>query len=266
MTQSRNTSVPNPGAKVVIVGAGGHGRVVLDILVQAGVYQVAGFLDTNPEIHGRRMDGVPILGDVHVLPELREQQGVTGAVVAIGDNGVRRAYADRIDGMDIELINAVHPSANLARNVTLGRNVVIAAGALVCAHCQIGDSVILNTGCIIDHETMVGTAAHICPGSRIAGRVTVEAGAFIGIGATVIQTVRIGCEAVVGAGAVVTRDVAPLSTVVGVPARPIREIEDSDRSEWMLPEFVRMRSGSRIPPRIRTDVDATAGVSASLFD
>ena len=267
MTEFTNEHVKNPGAKVVIVGAGGHGRVVLDILVQAGVYQVVGLLDTNPDVHGRRMDGVPILGDLNVLPVLRQQQGVTGAIVAIGDNGVRRSFADRIDAMGIELINAIHPSANLARNVTLGRNVVIAAGALVCAHCQIGDSVILNTGCIVDHETMVGTAAHVCPGARIAGRVTIESGSFIGIGATVIQTIRLGCEAVVGAGAVVTRDVAPLSTVVGVPARPIREIEDSDgRSEWMLPEFVRVRSGTRIPPRVRTLAEASEAMPASLFD
>jgi len=81
--------------------------------------------------------------------------------------------------------------------------------------------VILNTGSIVDHESMIGTAAHICPGARLAGRVTVEAGAFIGIGATVLQSLRIGCEAVVGGGAVVICDVEPMTTVVGVPARPV---------------------------------------------
>lgn len=200
------------------MGAGGHGRVVLDILLSAGQFQVMGFLDSNPALTGRRMDGLPILGGLGVLPGLRDQ-GIVAAVVAIGDNGVRREMAEHFEGAGFELINAIHPSANLARNVTLGRNVVVAAGALVCAHCQIGDSVILNTGCIIDHETMIGTAAHVCPGARIAGRVSIEAGAFVGIGATVIQGLRIGCEAVVGGGAVVIRDVDPLTTVVGVPAR-----------------------------------------------
>ncbi len=241
-----------PLPRIVIIGAGGHGRVVLDILVQAGQYEVAGFADSNPSLHGRRMDGVPILGDLEAVGRLRAEGQIDGAVVAIGDNGVRRAFAARIERMGVPLVNAVHPSANLARNVTLGRNVVIAAGVLVCAHCQIGDSVILNTGCIVDHESMIGTAAHVCPGARLAGRVTVESGAFIGIGATVIQNIRIGCEAVVGAGAVVIRDVGPMSTVVGVPARPVRKPVRADEwSDWLLPDFLRNQgSGIRTPPRV----------------
>jgi len=208
---------------VIIVGAGGHGRVVLDILKRTRSYDVVGFLDSDPKSHGRRMDGLPILGDLATLPELVRSRNVGGAIVAIGDNGIRRAFADEIDAMGVPLVNAVHPSANLAHNVTLGRNVVIAAGALVSAHCQVGDSVILNTGCIVDHESMIGTAAHICPGTKLAGRVTVEAGAFVGIGATVLQGLRIGCEAVIGGGAVVIDDVAPMTTVVGVPACIVHE-------------------------------------------
>lgn len=260
--------ITEPLPRVVIVGAGGHGRVVLDILVQARRHHVVAFLDSNRELHGRRMDGVPVLGDLNALAHFRREHNIAGAIVAIGDNGVRRAFADRIESMGIELINAIHPSANLARNVTLGRNVVVAAGAVVCAHCQIGDSVILNTGCIVDHETMVGTAAHVCPGARIAGRVTIESGAFIGIGATVIQMVRIGCEAVVGAGAVVTRNVAPMSTVVGVPARPIHQVADNERNEaWVLPEFVRSRWGGRIAPQkqpVLRVVDRTAATAAAF--
>ena len=202
----------------VIVGAGGHGRVVLDIMLAAGSHRPVGFLDSNPALHGRRMDGLPILGDLRQLETLRSQ-GVRRAVVAIGDNGVRRAFAERIDSAGFTLVNVIHPSANLAHTVNLGRNVVIAAGALVCAHCQVGDSVILNTGCIVDHESMIGTAVHVCPGAKLAGRVTVESGAFVGIGATVLQGLRIGCEAIVGGGAVVIEDIPPLTTVVGVPAR-----------------------------------------------
>lgn len=202
----------------VIVGAGGHGRVVLDILLAAARYRPVAFLDSNPALQGRRMDGLPILGDLQHLEELH-REGVGRAVVAVGDNGARRALAERIEASGLTLVNAVHPSANLAHTVNVGRNVVIAAGALVCAHCQVGDSAILNTGCIVDHESMIGTAVHICPGAKLAGRVAVESGAFVGIGATVLQGLRIGCEAVVGGGAVVIEDVPPLTTVVGVPAR-----------------------------------------------
>jgi len=251
MIESVNGHSAEP-ANVVIVGAGGHGRVVLDILVRTGRFHVVGFLDSNRALHGRRVDGVPVLGEIAMLPEIAREHTIRGAIVAIGDNGVRRAFADRIETMGIDLVNAIHPSANLARNVTLGRNIVIAAGALVCAHCQIGDSVILNTGCIVDHESMIGTAAHVCPGARLAGRVTVESGAFIGIGATVIQNIRIGCEAVVGAGAVVIRDVPSMGTVVGVPARLIKDPAGiGEWSEWLTPDFLRSRAPNiRTPPRV----------------
>lgn len=211
----------------VIFGAGGHGRVVLDILLSARRYRPMGFLDSNPALHGRRIDGLPILGGLSALSGLASQ-GINSIIIAVGDNGVRRGLAEEVDAAGFELINAIHPSAYLAHNVSLGRNVVVAAGALVCAHCQVGDSVILNTGCIIDHETMVGTGAHVCPGARVAGRVTIEAGAFVGIGATVLQCLRIGYDAVVGGGAVVTRDVEPITTVVGVPANTVKVAPNAD--------------------------------------
>lgn len=220
--------------RCVIVGAGGHGRVVLDILLRSRSVDVLGFLDSNPTLHGRRMDGLPVLGSLGDLPELARKEQIAGAIVAIGDNGIRRGFAEQIEQMGLGLINAIHPSANLAHNVTVGRNVVIAAGVLVSAHCQIGDSVILNTGCIVDHESMIGTAVHVCPGARLAGRVAVESGAFIGIGATVIQNLRLGYESVVGAGAVVIQDVEPMTTVVGVPARVAHHTPDQEEFADML--------------------------------
>ncbi len=218
---------------MIILGAGGHGRVVLDIVRQENTHNPVGFLDNNTQLHGRRIDGLPVLGSIHQLPDLHSR-GIEGAVIAIGDNGVRRAFGDTVEQAGLSLLNAVHPSAQLATSVSLGKGVVIAAGALVCAHCQIGDFVILNTGCIVDHESMIGTSAHICPGVRLAGHVTIESGTHVGIGATVIQNVRVGFEAIVGAGAVVTHDVAPMSTVVGVPARPIKDAPSAAQFATLL--------------------------------
>ncbi|MFQ5495593.1 MAG: acetyltransferase [Phycisphaerae bacterium] len=235
---------PESSSRCLIAGCGGHGRVVLDILLNAGHHQVVGFVDSNPAMVGRRVDGIPVLGTPAELSAIRRSHDTAAAIVAVGDNGARRALAEHLEALDFTLINAIHPSANLARNVGLGRNVVIAAGALVCAHCQIGDSVILNTGCIVDHESLIGTATHICPGARLAGRVTVESGAFVGIGATVIQSVRIGYEAVIGAGAVVIGDVAPMSTVVGVPARETKVVQkEAELHTWLLPERVAAPAG-----------------------
>ncbi len=220
--------------RILILGAGGHGRVVLDILLQAGPGQVVGFLDNNAEIHGRRIDGIPVLGPLDDLTTLADQHDVDGVIVAIGDNGVRRGLARHLDRTGLTVLNAVHPSATLAHNVTLGRNVVVAAGVVVCAHCQIGDSVILNTGCLIDYQTMIGEGCHICPGVRIAGRVKVEPGVFVGIGATVVPKVTLGCESIVGAGAVVIEDVPALATVIGVPARRIKLAAASEEIAAML--------------------------------
>lgn len=227
---------------VVIIGAGGHGRVVLDILFHEGRHNVVGFLDSSSALHGQRMDGTKVLGPLQILPNLKTQ-GVAGAVVAIGDNGTRRNFCEQVQRHGIELINAIHPSANIATNVSLGRGIVVAAGVVVCAHCQIGDAVILNTGCIVDHETMIGTACHICPGAKLAGRVTVESGAFVGIGATVIQRVRVGHDAIIGAGAVVLEDVNPLTTVAGLPAREVKSLSDPDElTQWLMPESLSKRS------------------------
>ncbi len=223
----------------VIVGCGGHGRVVLDVVRNARRFEPVCFVDSNEEFHGRHVDGIPVVGSVDELPRLRETQRIEHAIVAIGDNGVRRKFAERIDSFGFQLISAVHPSANVALNANLGRNVVVAAGALVCAHAQIGDSVILDTGCIVDHESMIGTGTHVCPGARIAGRVVIESGAFVGIGSTVIQNLRVGYESVIGAGAVVIRDVAPLSTVVGVPAREVHKMEAvTEMDSWLIRESI----------------------------
>ncbi|MFO0840332.1 MAG: acetyltransferase [Phycisphaerae bacterium] len=219
---------------VLIIGAGGHGRVVLDILLQARACRVAGFLDNNQKLRGRRIDGLPILGGIDDLAVVATQLGIDGILIAIGDNGLRRGFARQAQHLAIPLISAIHPTATLAHNATLGRNCVVAAGAVVCANCQIGDSVILNTGCIIDHQTMIGEGSHVCPGVRIAGRVKVESGAFIGIGATITPRVTVGCESIVGAGAVVIEDVAALTTVVGVPAREIKSADADDDIRAML--------------------------------
>ena len=219
--------------QLVILGAGGHGRVVLDILVQDGAYLPVAFLDNNVDLHGRRVDGLPVRGGMDTLPALHAE-GVRKAIIAVGDNGVRRGLARTVESHGFDLINAIHPSAQLATNTSLGRGIVIAAGANICAHVQVGDYAILNTGCIVDHESMIGVGAHVCPGVRLAGHVVVESCAFVGIGATVVQNVRIGFEAVVGAGAVVIEDVPPMATVVGVPARAIKEGPSAEEFESLL--------------------------------
>ncbi len=205
---------------VVIIGAGGHGKVVLDILQTAGRYRVVGFLDADPQRAGTTVDDIEVLGPVNLLNKLRQMK-VRGAIVAIGDNRVRRGYMSEIEANGLEAITAVHPAASVSERAVVGRNVCICAGVIVATQATIADSVILNTGCVVDHECVIGEGAHIGPGALLAGRVQVGPEAFVGLGAKVIQCRSIGASAIVGAGAVVIRDVAEKSKVVGVPCRII---------------------------------------------
>ncbi len=205
----------------VIIGAGGHGKVVLDILRAMGTLRPVGFVDADVSLAGSTIGGLPVLGPVNLLPKLKLQK-VKAAIIAIGDNAIRRTYAARVLEHGFQLINAIHPSAVVSPSAKIGMNVVIAANVVICAEAEIADSVIVNTAAVVEHECVVGEGVHICPTAALAGRVTVESGAFIGIGAKVIQCRSIGADAIVGAGAVVITDVPAGATVVGVPARVVK--------------------------------------------
>ena len=206
---------------ILIAGAGGHGRVVLDILRSAKTHNIVGFLDANESLHGSQVASVPVLGHLNLLPKLKKL-GVTGAIVAIGDNRARASYAQKLAAAGLTLVNAIHPSAVISPTATLGHNVVIAPGVIVCTDARIADHVILNTAATIDHDCDIGQSAHICPGVRLAGRVTIGQAALIGIAAAVLPCLKIGQSAIVGGGALVHKDIPPHATAVGVPARIIR--------------------------------------------
>ncbi|MGA2441852.1 MAG: acetyltransferase [Tepidisphaeraceae bacterium] len=206
---------------VVLIGAGGHGRVVLDILRTAGVHRPIGFLDADPQLTGQEVGGLPVLGQVNLLPKLKSQK-VKGAIISIGDNHPRLQYFRKISEQGFEMVNAIHPGSCISETARLGHNVVVAAGAVISTDVNIQDCVIVNTSSVIDHECQIGRAVHICPSATLAGRVSVGDETFIGMGCNILQCLKIGANAVVGAGAVVIQDVADGATVVGVPARVIK--------------------------------------------
>jgi len=204
--------------RTVIIGAGGHGKVVLEILRLAGRHNVVGFIDADPFRVGEHVSGVPVLGGVNLLPKLRRQD-IEAAIIAIGDNRARVGYMEYVAGAGLELTNAVHPSAVVSPSAKLGRGVVVAAAAVIGVDAQVDDLAIINTSAVVDHECHVGLAAHICPGALLAGLVRVGGGALVGMGARILPCLTVGEHAIIGAGAVVVEDVPPDVTVMGVPAK-----------------------------------------------
>ncbi len=207
--------------RILILGAGGHGQVVADILLAmqaAGEdVQPIGYLDENRALLGQRLMGLPVQGAIGDLARLPHD----ALVVAIGDNRRRAEVFTALRTQGETFAIARHPTAIVGREVTIGLGAMICAGAIVNPGSQIGANVILNTACSVDHHNLIGDHAHVAPGAHLAGRVRVGEGCFICAGATVIPDIEIGAWSVVGAGACVTKSVGPCLTVVGVPARPL---------------------------------------------
>ncbi|QIE24849.1 acetyltransferase [Caballeronia sp. SBC2] len=201
---------------IVVVGAGGHAKVCIELLRAMGEhvdYCVGG--SDGP----LSCVGVPVLhGDEH-LSKLRGDH--YRAFIAIGSNRVRARLATIATGLGYELVNAISPSAVISSTVSFGSGVAVMAGAVINAEAFVDSLAIVNTGATVDHDCRIGHAAHIAPQCGLAGCVSVGAQSFLGIGARVIPDKVIGSHVIVGAGGVVISDIGDGLTVVGVPARPI---------------------------------------------
>jgi sugar O-acyltransferase (sialic acid O-acetyltransferase NeuD family) len=198
----------------VVVGAGGHAKVVI-ATIEAASGRVVRVLDDEPSLRGRRLGSHIIEGPVtaEAIP--------AGAVVilAIGSNRRRQELSAKLH---VRYGSVVHPTAIVDRTVTIGAGCAVFAGAIIQAGAQLGQHVIVNTGASIDHDCRLGNFAHAAPGSRLAGGVTLDEGALMGIGSCAIPNVRIGPWSTVGAGGAVIREIPAHAIAVGVPARVIR--------------------------------------------
>ena len=206
--------------QVVIYGASGHGRVVLDILRSSDI-RVYGFLDSDVEKHGKIIDGVKVLGGLSDVPRLIKNRKLS-FVIGIGDNRARKYFYLKIKKLGGKITNAIHSSVIIAKSVKLGEGVVIASGAIICANSCIGNNTTINTGVIVEHNNIIGNHVHIAPGVTTGGAVVVKDKAFLGLGTTIIQCRIIGENTIVGAGSVVIEDIPANVTVVGVPTKIVK--------------------------------------------
>ncbi len=206
---------------VVVYGAGGQARVLLELMDRAGICPIAGIVDDNVELHGTKVEGVHVLGPIERLASLARVHRIHRAVIAVGDNIARKRFAEHARSIGLRFPVLIHPNAVVSPTATLGDGTVVLAGAVVGAHARIGELCIINTRAAVDHDCELGDFVHVGPGAIITGNVTVGNGTMIGAGSTIIPGLIVGDDSIIGAGATVIRDVPSNSTVVGCPARPI---------------------------------------------
>lgn len=200
--------------QVVVVGAGGHARVCVELLLQLG-YDIVACVGSAP---ADAILGVPVIVGDHHLAILRDQ-GIRLAFVALGDNRLRKRLAETCESLGYAFVNAVSPHAVVSENATLGNGVAIMPRAVVNVGAIIGDFVVINTGATVDHDCQLGKAVHVAPQCGLAGSITIGEGSLIGIGSSLLPGIRVGSYAVVGAGSVVTRDVPEGKVTFGTPAK-----------------------------------------------
>ena len=195
--------------RLIVVGAGGHGKVIADIALK-NEYSDIYFIDDN--VSGECM-GFPIIGTSEKLEALND--GKTDFVIGIGKNVTRRRVAQT---HDVPWVTLIHPSAQIAYGVSIGKGTVVMAGAVINACAKVGEHCIVNTRAVIEHDNVLENFVHISPSATLGGTVSIGEGSHIGICASVRNNISICSDCTVGVGAVVVKDIEKSGTYIGVPA------------------------------------------------
>ncbi|SFL45150.1 acetyltransferase [Pelosinus propionicus] len=206
---------------VIVVGAGGHAKVIIDMLLASSV-EIIGATDSDLQKKGNRVLGIPIIGDDEVILQYNQEKiFLVNGIGSIGLPVVRTQIFHHFKQLGYSFQTIIHPSAILSLEVTVGEGSQIMAGAIIQPGCQIGANSIINTAATVDHDCVIGSNVHLSPGTTLSGGVGIGDGVHIGTGAVIIQGIQIGKDSVVGAGAVVVKNVVENTKVMGVPAREV---------------------------------------------
>lgn len=205
-------------SKLLILGAGGHGKVVGEIALMMKQWKEIAFLDDD--INLKEVIGIPVLGKVEEY--LLFQKNYKYAFVAIGNNKIRHLLTNELKKSGFEIPILIHPLSILSNNVKIESGSVVMAGSVINSSVKIGESCIVNTSATIDHDCIIKSGVHVSPGVNIGGTVTIDELSWIGIGSSVVNNVNIGKNSIIGAGSVVIDDLKDNCTAVGVPAKAIK--------------------------------------------
>ncbi|MFD2562440.1 acetyltransferase [Aquimarina rubra] len=215
--------------KIVIIGASGHAKVVIETVESNGKYQIYGLIDSfKPK--GDKVLGYEILGTEDLIKDLIKK-GIKKGIIAIGDNWTRYLMHTKIKELapDFEFVTIIHSSAIISPSVIIGKGTVILASVKVNALAEIGDGCILNTNASFGHDGKLNDFASIAPGVTVGGNVTVGFCSAISLGANVIQGVDIGKHSIIGAGSLILHDVDDFNLVYGVPGEVIKTVKKGKR-------------------------------------
>jgi sugar O-acyltransferase (sialic acid O-acetyltransferase NeuD family) len=215
---------------IYILGAGGFARETLNIYADSGKEnEVVGFLEDNCQRKGELLNGKPI-DDTAILKELNKDN--VELVCAIG-TPLRKGLIEYTKKLGYKYDVIVHPSVIKSRWVTFGKGCIICAGNIFTNQITVGEYTIINLDCTIGHDVVIGRYTTISPGVHISGVVSIGDGCFIGTGAVIIEKVTIGKGSFIGAGTVVSENIPENVLALGVPAKPIRKLTESDWKELL---------------------------------
>jgi sugar O-acyltransferase (sialic acid O-acetyltransferase NeuD family) len=216
--------------RVIVWGAGGHGKVTVDALLACDCWDVIGILDDDTQKAGWKILGVPVFDPAGDLSEVIRGLRAEGVAIGIGDNYARDRKLRYVRAHGLKAVNVIHPSAHISRFAKLGEGVTILAGATINPGTVIEDNVCVNTAASVDHDNYLEKNCHVFPNATLTGTVRVGQFACVGSGAVVAPNLTIGKHSYVAAGAVVVKDVPEGVIVAGVPATEIGQ--QQKRPEW----------------------------------
>ncbi|AOM13964.1 MULTISPECIES: acetyltransferase [Bacillus cereus group] len=199
--------------KLLIIGAGGHGRVIADIALRMNKWEHIAFLDDNEAV--KTSMGIEIIDKLASASKYIQDYDI---FVGIGNNVMREKLQGQLEACEASIPVLVHPNAIVGKQVQLGAGTVVMAGVVINCCTNIGKGCIINTASTVDHDNAIGDYVHISPGAHLAGTVKCGRGTWIGIGSTISNNINISCNCTIGAGTVVIRDIESEGIYIGVPA------------------------------------------------
>lgn len=203
--------------KVIILGAGGHAKVIADIVLKNND-NLLGFLDDNVDIGKKPIGNYSVIGKVNDCTQLYNADNNIKFIIGIGDNKARERISKEYK---LPYYTAIHPTSTIGLEVKIQEGTVVAANATINVNSSIGKHCIINTGAIIEHDNEIEDFVHVSPNATIAGTVKIGKKTHIGIGASVKNNIYICEDSIIGAGAVVINNIEIKGTYVGVPAKKI---------------------------------------------